>query len=258
MRFIRYQQGNSQPRYGWVNNEMVGQIDGSLYGAYRRLEAATPLAEVKLLVPVEPEKIICIGRNYVEHAKEHGSEVPDIPLIFLKPPTTLIAHKEKILLPPQSKLVEHEAELAVVIGKQGRWISQDKVKEHILGYTIGNDVTARDLQRRDGQWTRGKSFDTFCPLGPWVDTDVDPSDLLITCRVNNQLRQMASTHEMVFSVVQLVVFISSVMTLNPGDVILTGTPAGVGPLLEGDVLETSIDGIGVLQNPVVNDTSHVK
>jgi 2-keto-4-pentenoate hydratase/2-oxohepta-3-ene-1,7-dioic acid hydratase in catechol pathway len=149
--------------------------------------------------------------------------------------------------------VEHEAELAIVIGKPGRWIAPEHVLEHIFGYTIGNDVTARDLQRRDGQWTRAKGFDTFCPLGPWIETELDPSDTLITCRVNEEMRQMASTREMVFTVAQLVAFASTVMTILPGDVIMTGTPAGVGQLSPGDVVEATIEGIGVLRNLVIGE-----
>jgi 2-keto-4-pentenoate hydratase/2-oxohepta-3-ene-1,7-dioic acid hydratase in catechol pathway len=175
-------------------------------------------------------------------------------MLFLKPPSTLIGTRMPIHLPPQSEQVEHEAELAVVIGRQGRWISPNDAKDYVFGYTIANDVTARDLQRRDGQWTRGKGFDTFCPVGPWIETDMDPFDQLITCRVNQDVRQMASTRDMVFSVQQLIAFASSVMTLEPGDLLLTGTPAGVGPLAPGDVVQISIEGIGELTNPVIAET----
>jgi 2-keto-4-pentenoate hydratase/2-oxohepta-3-ene-1,7-dioic acid hydratase in catechol pathway len=250
MRFVRYQYEKEQPRYGWVYEDKVGPIDGSLFGEYRRLEAEIPLESVKLLAPVEPSKIVCVGRNYIEHAREHGVEVPEIPMLFLKPPSSLIGHLRVIQLPPQSSQVEHEAELAVIIGKTGRWINGDEVGDYIFGYSIGNDVTARDLQRRDGQWTRGKGFDTFCPLGPWIETEMDPYDILITCRVNEDIRQMASTRDMVFSIQQLIVFVSSVMTLNPGDVILTGTPAGVGPLEHDDKVSITIEGVGELVNLV--------
>ncbi len=250
MRFVRYQQGQDAPRYGWVFEDRIGPLEGSPFGDYRRLEADIPLAKVRLLAPVLPSKIIALGRNYVDHAKEHNVEVPTIPGIFLKPPSSVIGPEDTIVLPPQSQKVEHEAELAIVIGKAGRWISAGAVAEHILGYTIANDVTARDLQRSDLQWTRGKGFDTFCPLGPWIETEIDPADALISCRVSGELRQMASTREMVFNIAQQVVFISAVMTLQPGDIILTGTPAGVGPLRAGDVLETAIEGIGILRNPV--------
>jgi 2-keto-4-pentenoate hydratase/2-oxohepta-3-ene-1,7-dioic acid hydratase in catechol pathway len=186
----------------------------------------------------------------VEHAREHGNEVPDVPLIFLKPPTSLIGPGATILLPPQSERVEHEGELVIVIGRGGRHIEPADAADYILGYTIGNDVTARDLQRRDNQWTRAKGFDTFCPLGPWIDTEFDPTDALVTCHVNGEMRQMGSTHDMVFQPPQLIAFISSFMTLEPGDVIMTGTPAGVGPLLPGDTVEVKIEGLGSLSNRV--------
>ncbi|GAP17594.1 fumarylacetoacetate hydrolase family protein [Levilinea saccharolytica] len=250
MRFIRYQRGGEAPRFGWAFEDHVGPIEGSPLGDYRRLEADIPIETVKLLAPVQPGKILAVGRNYVEHAREHGAEVPELPLIFLKPPSSLLDPGGTIELPPQSKQVEHEAELAVVIGRRGRWISAEDSAAYILGYTIANDVTARDLQRKDGQWTRAKGFDTFCPLGPWIETEVDIADVLITCRVNGEMRQMASSREMVFSVPQLIAFASSVMTLEPGDILLTGTPAGVGPLADGDRVEVEIEGIGILVNGV--------
>lgn len=250
MRFIRYSLGNEQPRYGWIYQDHVGLVEGDIFGEYRRLEAGMPLERVKLFAPVHPGKIIAVGRNYVEHARERGAEVPEIPLIFLKPPSSVIGPGEAILLPPQSKQVDHESELAVVIGKKGKWIAAEDALDYVFGYTVANDVTARDLQKVDGQWTRAKGFDTFCPLGPWIETELDPADALIHCRVNGELRQMGSTRDMVFSVAQLIAFISSVMTLEPGDVILTGTPAGIAPLKAGDVVEVEIEGIGVLSNPV--------
>jgi 2-keto-4-pentenoate hydratase/2-oxohepta-3-ene-1,7-dioic acid hydratase in catechol pathway len=255
MRFVRYQYAFEAPRYGWMMEGAIGPVDGTPFGDYRRMSASLPLEVVRLLAPVEPSKIICVGRNYPEHAREHGNEVPQIPLLFLKPPSAVIGPGANIVLPPQSQQVEHEAELAVIIGKTGRWIPIERAGEFIFGYTIANDVTARDLQRRDGQWTRGKGFDTFCPLGPWIETGLDPADTLITCRVSNAIRQMASTREMVFTVPQLVAYASSIMTLAPGDVILTGTPAGVGPLAGGDTVEITIEGIGSLLNPVVVESS---
>lgn len=251
MRFVRFQTDNGAPAYGWIYGEQVGLIDGTPFGEYRRMEAGIDLAAIQLLPPTVPSKIICVGRNYIDHAKEHGVEVPEVPMLFLKPPSALLATRQPILLPPQSSQVEHEAELAVVIGRRGRWIAPNDARDYIFGYTIANDVTARDLQRRDGQWTRGKGFDTFCPVGPWVETEMDPYDQLITCRVNQDVRQMASTRDMVFSVQQLIAFASSVMTLEAGDLILTGTPAGVGPLTPGDVVQVSIEGIGELTNPVL-------
>ncbi len=257
MRIIRYTTPkNTAPQYGWVYEGRLGALQGSPFGAFSREEARTPLEDVKILPPVSPSKIICIGRNYVAHAEEHHAEVPKVPLIFLKPPSSVIAHGESIILPPQSQQVEHEAELAVVIGKRGRWLNLENALQHVLGYTIANDVTARDLQRSDGQWTRGKGFDTFCPLGPWIETEFDPADALITCKVNGETRQMGSTRDMVFDIRQLLVFISSVMTLEPGDLILTGTPAGVSPLAAGDVVTVSIEGLGVLENPVQAEQGH--
>ncbi|MES0344690.1 MAG: fumarylacetoacetate hydrolase family protein [Anaerolineales bacterium] len=251
MRIVRYlKRSGSKPAWGWVSEDRVGRLDSSPFGPYGRKEAKDPLERVRLLPPVEPGKIICIGRNYAAHAAEHDAQVPEQPLIFLKPPSSVIGPGEPILLPPQSENVEHEAELALVIGRAGRWIPPEKAAEHILGYTAANDVTARDLQRIDGQWTRGKGFDTFCPIGPWIETDLDPADVLLTCYVSGQMRQMGSTRDMVFPVFTLVTLISSVMTLNPGDVILTGTPAGVGPLHDGDEVTVEVEGIGELTNPV--------
>ena len=250
MKLLRFRDKKKEEKVGWLNDGMVGLIDGDLFGEYRRLEADIPISSVLLLEPVRPSKIICIGRNYVEHAREQNAEVPDVPMIFLKPVSALLPQNGKILIPPQSQQVEHEAELVAVVGKRGRWIPAEEAEKYILGYTIGNDVTARDLQRRDGQWTRGKGFDSFCPVGPWIETDLDPADVLITCKVNSELRQMASTKEMVFTIPQLVAFISSVMTLEPGDLIFTGTPAGVGALVDGDHVEVTIEGIGTLVNQV--------
>jgi len=251
MRIVRYEiQDSKKTKYGWLLEDKVGEISGNIFGRYRRQEALTPLADVKLVAPSEPSKIVCVGRNYVEHAKELGNEVPKVPFIFMKPPSSIISNGETIILPPQSSKVEHEAELVIVIGKRGRHISTENAKKHILGYTIGNDVTARDLQQTDNQWTRAKGFDTFCPFGPWIDTDFDPSDSVVTCRVNGQMRQMASTRDMVFNVGTLIAYISSVMTLEPGDLIFTGTPSGVGELKDGDDVSVEIEGLGLIKNKV--------
>lgn len=257
MRFVRYQTKNQPPTFGWVQEDLVGALDGSPLSEFRRLPPSLPLESVRLLPPVLPSKIIGVGRNYVEHAKEHGAEVPDVPLIFLKPPTSLIGPGAPILLPPQSQRVEHEGELVIVIGRRGRHIEPADAADYILGYTIGNDVTARDLQRRDNQWTRAKGFDTFCPLGPWIDTEFNPTDAMVTCHVNGEMRQMASTHDMVFQPPQLIAFVSSFMTLEPGDVIMTGTPAGVGLLLPGDTVEVKIEGLGSLSNPVAAEPTGI-
>ncbi|HLD93562.1 MAG TPA: fumarylacetoacetate hydrolase family protein [Anaerolineales bacterium] len=256
MKIIRYLDESENAQFGWVHEDRAGLIEGSPFQAFRRAAAEFPLSDLHLLPPVAPSKIICVGRNYAAHAQEHEAEIPDLPLLFLKPPSSLIGTGETILLPPQSQRVEHEAELAVVIGKRSRWLDTEGAKDAVLGYTIANDVTARDLQRRDGQWTRGKGFDTFCPLGPWIETELDPADAVITCMVNGELRQMGSTRDMVFPVRQLVAYASSVMTLEPGDVLLTGTPAGVGLLNDGDELVTSIEGIGELRNPVRAEQPH--
>ncbi len=254
MRIVRFSPSpRSAPVWGWLSGDRVGVLQGSPFGEFRREEAVLPLEAARLALPVLPGKIVCVGRNYVSHAAEHQAEVPDLPLLFLKPPSAALGPGEPILLPPQSEAVEHEAELAVVIGQGGRWIAPEEAEAHILGYTAANDVTARDLQRRDEQWTRAKGFDTFCPLGPWIETELDPADVLITCSVSGQMRQMGSTRDMVFPVRQLVAFISSVMTLEAGDVILTGTPPGVGPLRDGDEVSIEIEGLGTLTNPVRAD-----
>jgi len=253
VRYITNNEESQQPEktvYGWMLDDKIGEIQGDIFGEYRRREAKIPLTEVKLAAPCVPSKIICVGRNYIEHAKELGNEVPKVPLTFFKPPSSIISNGENIILPPQSKQVEHEAELVVVVGKRGRNITTEQAKEYIFGYTIGNDVTARDLQKSDDQWTRAKGFDTFCSFGPWIDTEFDASDAVVTCRVNGQMRQMASTRDMVFNVNTLIAYISSVMTIEPGDIIFTGTPAGVGELKNGDVVDVEIEGLGKLSNPV--------
>ncbi len=250
MRIVRFQADGAAPQYGWLLDDKVGEIQGDPFGQYRRKDADQPLTQVKLLAPCVPSKIVCVGRNYVEHAKELGHEVPKIPLIFLKPPSSILNPGEPIILPPQSKQVEHEAELVVVVGRRGRNVTAEESKKYIYGYTVGNDVTARDLQRTDDQWTRAKGFDTFCPFGPWIDTEFNIADALITAKVNGQPRQMASSRDMLFSVPTLVAFISSVMTLEPGDLIFTGTPSGVGPLVDGNEVVVEIEGLGLLRNPV--------
>lgn len=253
MKILRFSTPELSHRFGWLYEDLVGQIDGDPFGEYRRLDPSIPVDTIRLLPPVQPSKILCVGRNYEAHAKEQDVQVSDVPNIFLKPPSSLVGPGDAVVLPSQSKQVEHEAELAVVIGVRGRRIQPEDAMGHIFGYTIANDVTARDLQRTDLQWTRGKGFDTFCPIGPWIETDFDPADALITCHVGEELRQMSSTRDMVFTVSQLVVFISSFMTLEPGDVILTGTPAGVGELVPGMQVKITVEGIGTLVNPVVEE-----
>lgn len=203
-----------------------------------------------LLPPVVPSKIVCVGRNYADHAKELGNDAPSEPIIFLKPPSALLAPGGTIVRPPQSQLVHHEAELAIVIGREAKNVKANAWRDYVRGFTCANDVTARDLQRKDVQFTRGKSFDTFCPLGPHIETDLDPSDLRVIARVNGEVKQDGRTSQMIFSCAVMIEFISGIMTLVPGDVILTGTPAGVGSLESGDSVEIEIEGIGVLRNAV--------
>ncbi|PWR11053.1 2-hydroxyhepta-2,4-diene-1,7-dioate isomerase [Micromonospora sicca] len=235
----------------------IAEIEGHPFGQVKFSGARWALSDVRLLSPILPSKVVCVGRNYAEHAAEHGSEVPKEPLLFLKPSTSVIGPRDAIRLPIFSKQVEHEAELAVVIGAPGaRRADRAAAERAIFGYTCANDVTARDLQRSDGQWTRAKGFDSFCPIGPWITTGLDVSDLEIRCEVGRnpdemEVRQLGRTKDMVFDVPALVSYISHVMTLLPGDVVLTGTPAGVSPLTEGDTVTVRIDGIGELTNPVV-------
>ncbi|MFG1913693.1 fumarylacetoacetate hydrolase family protein [Micromonospora sp. NPDC048898] len=235
----------------------IAEIEGHPFGKLSFSGARWALSDVRLLSPILPSKVVCVGRNYADHAAELGNEVPKEPLLFLKPSTSVIGPRDAIRLPIFSKQVEHEAELAVVIGAPGaRRADRAAAERAIFGYTCANDVTARDLQRSDGQWTRAKGFDSFCPIGPWITTGLDVSDLEIRCEVGRnpeemEVRQLGRTKDMVFDVPGLVSYISHVMTLLPGDVVLTGTPAGVSPLAEGDTVTVRIEGIGELSNPVV-------
>ena len=235
----------------------IAEIEGHPFGKLSFSGARWALSDVRLLSPILPSKVVCVGRNYADHAAELGNEVPKEPLLFLKPSTSVIGPRDAIRLPIFSKQVEHEAELAVVIGAPGaRRADRAAAERAIFGYTCANDVTARDLQRSDGQWTRAKGFDSFCPIGPWITTGLDVSDLEIRCEVGRnpeemEVRQLGRTKDMVFDVPALVSYISHVMTLLPGDVVLTGTPAGVSPLVEGDTVTVRIEGIGELTNPVV-------
>lgn len=235
------------PRFARFEGETAAQLDGAPWAGGRETGTKTPIDETALICPVTPTKIVCIGRNYAAHAKELGNEVPSEPLLFLKPPSALLGPGGTVHLPPESARVEHEAELAVVIGQRARRIAKDAALAHVFGYACACDVTARDLQRKDVQFTRGKGFDTFCPVGPWIETELDPGAQRIVCRVSGQTRQDGLTSRMIFDVPTLVSYVSHMMTLEPGDVILTGTPEGVGPLVTGDSLEVDIDGIGVLK-----------
>jgi len=214
-------------------------------------EGALPLDEVKLLAPVAPSKIVCVGRNYREHAAELGNKMPDEPLLFLKAPSAVIASGEQIELPSASQQVEHEGELGVVIGRRARKVPQNEDPlSYVFGYTCVNDVTARDLQRKDVQFTRGKSFDTFCPVGPWIETSIDPSKVAVETRLNGEVKQKGNTADMAFPVAFLIRYISEIMTLYPGDLIATGTPAGVSRMNRGDTVEVEVAGIGVLRNEI--------
>ncbi|MGL4304789.1 MAG: fumarylacetoacetate hydrolase family protein [Mycobacteriaceae bacterium] len=209
-----------------------------------------PLPDVRLLAPILASKVICIGKNYAAHTAEMGGEAPVDPVIFLKPSTAIVGPQAAIILPPSSAEVHYEGELAIVIGRPCKDVKAARAAEVVLGYTIANDVSARDHQRQDGQWTRAKSFDTFCPLGPWIETEIDPTDLKISTTVNGQLKQSSRTSLMLRTVGEIIEWVSAVMTLLPGDVILTGTPEGVGPIVNGDTVKVTVEGIGTLTNSV--------
>jgi 2-keto-4-pentenoate hydratase/2-oxohepta-3-ene-1,7-dioic acid hydratase in catechol pathway len=250
LKLIRYRFGQ-ETAYGLLVDQLVHQLASELWAKPRLGRVVAPLHEVELLAPCQPTKIVAIGLNYASHAAEHNNQIPPEPLFFLKPPSAVIGPGADILFPDHlSQWVEHEAELALVIGRRTRRARREEAQAFVWGYTCANDVTARDLQRRDGQWTRSKGFDTFCPLGPWIVPDLDASDLRIRCRVNGELRQDGRSGDMIFAVDELIANVSAVMTLEPGDIILTGTPAGVGSLCPGDHVAVEIEGIGTLENPV--------
>jgi 2-keto-4-pentenoate hydratase/2-oxohepta-3-ene-1,7-dioic acid hydratase in catechol pathway len=234
------------PRFARIEGNLGHLYDRAPWLGGKPLDESVTL-EGHLLCPVAPSKIVCIGRNYVAHAKELGHEVPSEPLLFLKPPSALLDPGGTVHLPPESERVEHEAELTVVIGTRARNVPKEQALSYVFGYTAACDVTARDLQRKDVQFTRAKGFDTFCPIGPWIETELDASKVRVQCRVNGQSRQDGNTAAMIFDVPTLVAYVSRMMTLEPGDVILTGTPEGVGPLLDGDALEVEVEGVGVLK-----------
>ena len=239
------------PSYGLIEGEVIHRISAPPWLTWSREEASLPMREARLLAPVEPSKIVCVGRNYAAHASEMGNQVPKEPMIFLKTPSSVIGTDEAIVLTRYSNHVDYEAELAVIIDKRCSQLSdEDDALSHILGYTCLNDVSARDLQKSDVQFTRAKGFDTFCPVGPHIETQLDPSNALVECRINGVVKQSSSTSLMVYPVEFLVRWLSRMMTLVPGDVIATGTPAGVGPLTAGDTVEVSVAGIGMLHNPV--------
>ena len=236
-------------RTGCLEQDEIIEMSGDIFSPGRRTGASFPRDLVRLLAPVNPSKIVCAGLNYRDHAEEVGMEIPEEPLLFFKPPTAVIGPGDPIILPPQSKQVDYEAEMAVVIGKEARKVGREQAFEYILGYTCLNDVTARDLQNKDDQWARAKGFDHFCPIGPFINTDIEPGNLSIEGWLNGERKQSSSTSNLIFDVGELVEYISHIMTLVRGDVIATGTPAGIDQLNDGDVFEVKVEGLGVLANP---------
>lgn len=252
MKFVRFLAQHKNAQYGIVEAGTIKAVTGDIFGRYELSGEQYALGEVKLLAPVEPSKILCIGLNYSDHAKEFGRPVPKEPILFLKPPTTVIGPVDDIIYPPQTENLHYEAELVIVIGKKAKNVPKEKAFTYIFGYTCGNDITARDLQSKDDQWTRAKGFDTFCPLGPWVETEIkDPDNLEIKLTLNGEVRQHSNTNLLFFKCAELVEYLSAIMTLLPGDVIMTGTPAGIGSMQDGDEVEVYLEGIGSLVNRVV-------
>lgn len=251
MKIVRIKAGDDIV-YGVADSEGVLVYEGSPFVAWEPTESVVPWPSVTLLAPVLPTKVMCIGKNYEDHAEEMGGELPEEPLVFMKPATSVVGTNANVVHPRISSEVHHEAELAVVISRPARHVKAEDASRYIFGYTAANDVTARDLQARDGQWTRAKGFDTFCPLGPAIETELDPLErLAVICRVNGEVRQAGFTSDMVFGVAEIIAFITAFTTLLPGDVILTGTPSGVGKVEPGDLMDVEIDGIGTLTNRVV-------
>jgi 2-keto-4-pentenoate hydratase/2-oxohepta-3-ene-1,7-dioic acid hydratase in catechol pathway len=252
MRIVRYRH-QGEVGFGIMEDETVAAIAPHPFGAFEYTGERFPAEQARLLAPVLPSKVVAVGRNYADHAREMGGEVPADPVIFLKPSTSVVGPDDAIVRPGWAGRVDYEGELAVVIGRLVRRLDQGNAIQAVLGFSCANDVTARDLQKDDGQWARAKGFDTFCPLGPWIETDLDSSDLAVRTLVNGQPRQQARTSQLEHGVASLLAFVSRVMTLLPGDVLLTGTPAGVGPLEPGDRVEVEVEGIGVLANEVVDE-----
>ena len=249
MRLARFSL-DGQIHNGLVESDRVHQLADSFFDSVEKTGHSYPLSDVTLLTPVEPSKIICIGLNFKDHAAEIGQNTQDEPLMFFKPPSSLIATGEKIVIPPQTKKAELEVELALVVGKKAKNITEAEAKSHILGYTIANDVTARDVQFSDLQWARSKGFDTFGPLGPWIETDFQPANKKLISRVNGEIRQEGNTQDMIATPEALIAYVSQNLTLFPGDVILTGSPAGISGIKSGDLVECEIEGIGTLSNLV--------
>lgn len=255
MKIARFSAGDD-PRYGILDSgpdgdEIVVLVGDPMFQGFETTGERVPLSGVKLLAPVIPRsKVVAVGKNYAEHAEEMGGDVPDHPIIFLKPNTSVIGTSDAIVLPPDSDQVDHEAELAIVIGSVAKNVRAEDFADVVFGYTVANDVTARDLQKLDGQWARAKGYDTFCPLGPVIETEFDFTDARVEARVDGVVKQLGTTRDMIFGIPEIVAFVSRVFTLLPGDVILTGTPAGVGPIVAGQTVDITIAGIGTLSNPV--------
>ncbi|NPV50933.1 MAG: fumarylacetoacetate hydrolase family protein [Candidatus Methanofastidiosum sp.] len=250
MKFLRYSY-NDKIENGIFENNMIKKIKGDYFSEFQITETEIDINSVKLLSPTMPSKIVAVGLNYVDHAKELKMEIPKNPIIFIKPASTVIGPEDPIIYPETSTQVDYEVELGIVIGRRAKNVEKDEAEEYILGYTVFNDVTARDLQRKDTQWTRAKSYDTFAPIGPMIETNIDPFDLPISLKLNGTTKQNSSTKNMIFNCYDLLEFISEIMPLEPGDVIATGTPPGVGPMNRGDTVEAKIEGIGVLKNYVI-------
>lgn len=249
MKFVRFEEHGNES-YGLVEADKVYRIDGDIFSGYKVTEESFALSEVRLLAPCKPSKIVAVGVNYRDHAEEMKLQLPENPVIFIKPATAVIGPEDKIVRPQMSQRVDYEAELALVIGKQAKNVEPQDALEYIFGATCLNDVTARDLQSKDGQWTRAKSFDTFAPIGPFIVTGADYNNTDIELVLNGETRQKSNTSFFITNAQKIVSYISKVMTLNPGDVIATGTPSGVGPMKKGDVVEVRLSGIGVLKNYV--------
>jgi len=247
MRYVRFNSSEG-PKWGVLEDHTILTLGEAPYGGLVYDGGKVALEDVCLLPPCEPSKIVCVGKNYAEHAREMGGEPPGFPVLFLKGPNTLNCHGGEISAPDFVSQLDYEGELAVVIRKRAKGVKADNFSEYVLGYTCLNDVTARDIQRHDGQWTRGKSMDGFCPIGPWVAADIDPESLNVETRLNGKLVQQGNTSDFITPVGALIEFITASMTLEPGDVIATGTPAGVGPMVSGDVVEVTVEKIGTLKN----------
>lgn len=241
---------NELPTYVIVRGDKGTILSGDIFGEYSETGAVIDMKGAEYMTPCDPTKIVAVGLNYGDHAREMGLEIPDFPALFLKPSSSAAAHNGVIIYPPMSKQVDYEAELAIMIGRTASYISEDEAPGYIFGFTCLNDVTARDLQAQDSQWTRAKGFDTFAPIGPVIETELDPDSAEIRLRLNGEVKQRSSTSNFIFKTNRLVSLISQIMTLYPGDIITTGTPSGIGPMKRGDVVQVEIEGIGTLQNTV--------